>query len=118
MYYRWIDTKKLDWAVTEIRERGRRAWASLDAEERRAKAAADEKAEQEREWQEYCVKQRAFLDEMKKKNREEGLRLAEVYRQREEAREAERQMKKERARAAKAAEEAGDGKGKYPRWTQ
>ena len=68
MYYRWIDKKKPDWAVTEIRERGRRAWASLDAEERRAKAAAEEKAEQEREWQEYCVKQRAFLDEMKKKN--------------------------------------------------
>ena len=95
-----------------------RAWASLDAEERRAKAAEDEKAEQEREWQEYCVKQRAFLDEMKKETRELQLRLAEVYRQREEAREAERQMKKERARAAKAAEEAGDGKGKYPRWTQ
>ena len=67
MYYRWIDTKKPDWAVTEIRERGRRAWASLDVEERHAKAEAEEKAEQEREWQEYCVKQRAFLDEMKKK---------------------------------------------------
>ena len=118
MYYRWIDTKKPEWAVTEIRERGRRAWASLDAEERRAKAAADEKAEQEREWQEYCVKQWAFLDEMNKENRESQLWLAEVYQQREEAREAERQMKKERARATKAAEEAGDGKGKYPRWTQ
>ena len=52
------------------------------------------------------------------KNREEARRMEEQERQRKEAREAERQRKKERAREAKAAEEAGDGKGKYPRWTQ
>ena len=44
MYYRWIDTEMPDWAVTEIRERGRRAWASLDLEERCEKAEAEEKA--------------------------------------------------------------------------
>uniref|UniRef100_A0A8I6YL58 GRF-type domain-containing protein n=1 Tax=Hordeum vulgare subsp. vulgare TaxID=112509 RepID=A0A8I6YL58_HORVV len=104
MYYRWIDTEMPDWAVTEICERGRRAWASLDLEERREKAEAEEKAAQKKEWKEYCVEQRAFLDE--------------VYRQREQAREAEMERKRERARVAKAAEEAGDGKGKYPRWTQ
>uniref|UniRef100_A0A8I6XP47 Uncharacterized protein n=1 Tax=Hordeum vulgare subsp. vulgare TaxID=112509 RepID=A0A8I6XP47_HORVV len=118
MYYRWIDTEMPDWAVTEIRERGRRAWASLDFEERRAKAEAEEKAEQKKEWEDYCVEQRAFIDEMIRKNQEEKLRLEEVYRQREQAREAERVRKRERARAAKAAEEAGDEKGKYPRWTQ
>ena len=118
MYYRWIDTEMPDWAVTEIRERGRRAWASWDLEERREKAEAEEKAAQKKEWEEYCVEQRAFLDEMIRKNQEEKLRLEEVYRQREQAREAERERKRERARAAKAAEEASDGKVKYPRWTQ
>uniref|UniRef100_A0A8I7BCP1 Uncharacterized protein n=1 Tax=Hordeum vulgare subsp. vulgare TaxID=112509 RepID=A0A8I7BCP1_HORVV len=118
MYYRWIDTEMPDWAVTEIRERGRRAWASLDLEERRAKAEAEEKAEQKKEWKDYCVEQRAFIDEMIRKNQEEKLQLEEVYRQREQAREAERERKRERAHVAKAAEEAGDGKGKYPRWTQ
>ena len=37
------------WAVTEIRERSHRAWNSFYAEERREKAEADEKADQERE---------------------------------------------------------------------
>uniref|UniRef100_A0A8I7B1K9 Uncharacterized protein n=1 Tax=Hordeum vulgare subsp. vulgare TaxID=112509 RepID=A0A8I7B1K9_HORVV len=68
MYYRWIDTEMPDWAVTEIRERGRRAWASWDLEERREKAEAEEKAAQKKEWEEYCVEQRAFLDEMIRKN--------------------------------------------------
>ena len=49
MYYRWIDTEKPAWAVTEIRERSHRAWNSFYAEERREKAKAEEKAEQERE---------------------------------------------------------------------
>ena len=53
MYYRWIDTEMPAWAVTEIRERSRRAWNSLFAEERREKAEAEEKAEQERELKEY-----------------------------------------------------------------
>uniref|UniRef100_A0A8I7BF96 Uncharacterized protein n=1 Tax=Hordeum vulgare subsp. vulgare TaxID=112509 RepID=A0A8I7BF96_HORVV len=118
MYYRWIDTEMPDRAVTEIRERGRRAWASWDLEEGREKAEAEEKAAQKKEWEEYCVEQRVFLDEMIRKKQEEKLLLEEVYRQREQAREAERERKRERARAAKAAEEANDGKGKYPRWTQ
>ena len=67
-----------DWAVTEIRERGRRAWASLDLEECRVKAEAEEKAEQKNEWEDYCVEQRAFIDEMIMKNEEEKLRLEEV----------------------------------------
>jgi hypothetical protein len=118
MYYHWIDTKMPAWAVTEIHERSRRAWNSLFAEERREKAEAEEKAEQEEELQKYYAGQRLFLDDWRKKNQEEQRRLAELERQRKEAREAERQRKKERAREAKAAEEAGDGKGKYPRWTQ
>ena len=118
MYYRWIDTKMPDWAVTEIRERGHRAWESFYREERREKAVAEEKAEQERELNEYRAEQKLFFQGLLKKNREEGLHMEEEERQRKETREAERQRKKERAREAKAAEDAGDGKGKYPRWTQ
>ena len=118
MYYRWIDTEKPAWAVTEIRERSRRAWNSLFAEERREKAEAEEKAEQERELKEYYAEQHRFFQDLGKKNREEARPMEEQERQRKEAREAKRQRKKERARQAKAAEEAGDGKGKYPRWTQ
>uniref|UniRef100_A0A8I6WIS5 Uncharacterized protein n=1 Tax=Hordeum vulgare subsp. vulgare TaxID=112509 RepID=A0A8I6WIS5_HORVV len=118
MCYRLIDTEMQDLVVTEIRERGRRAWANFDLEEHRKKAEAEEKAKEKREWQEYYVEQRAMIDEMLKKKREEELRLAEVYRERQEARDAERQGKKETARAAKEAEEAGDGKGKCPHWTR
>ena len=53
MYYRWIDTEMPAWAVTEICERSHRAWNSFYAEERREKAEAEEKAEQERELKEY-----------------------------------------------------------------
>ena len=118
MYYRWIDTEMPAWAVTEIRERSRHAWNSLFAEERREKAEAEEKAEQEKELKKYYAEKRAFFGDLLKKNREKQRRLEELERQRKEAREAERQRKKERAREAKAAEEAGDGKEKYPRWTQ
>ena len=106
------------WAVTEIRERSRRAWDSFYAEERREKAAAAEKAEKERELKEYYAEKKGYFQDLLKKNREEARCMEEQERQRKEAREAERQRKKERAREAKAAEEAGDGKGKYPRWTQ
>ena len=88
MYYRWIDTEKPAWAVTEIRERSRRAWNSLFAEERREKAEAEEKAEQERELKEYYAEQHRFFEEMGKKNREEARRMEEQERQRKEAREA------------------------------
>jgi hypothetical protein len=118
MYYRWIDMEMPAWAVTEIRERSRRAWASFDAEERREKAAAEEKAEQERELKEYYAEQKGYIQDLLKKNREEARRMEKTQRQRNEAREAERQRKKERkkerAREAEAAEEAGDGKEKYP----
>ncbi|XBI73049.1 hypothetical protein VPH35_066876 [Triticum aestivum] len=67
MYYRWIDTEKPAWAVTEIRERSRRAWNSLFAEERREKAEAEEKAEQERELKEYYAEQHRVFQEMGKK---------------------------------------------------
>ena len=68
MYYRWIDTEMPAWAVTEIRERSRCAWNSFYAEERREKAEAEEKAEQERELKEYYAEQhRFFFQEMGKK---------------------------------------------------
>ena len=64
------------------------------------------------------MRSNTVFPDLGKKNREEARRMEEQEWQRKEAREAERQRKKERARQAKAAEEAGDGKGKYPRWTQ
>jgi hypothetical protein len=47
MYYRWIDTKMLEWAEREIRVRSGRAWESLYAGEREKEAVAKEKAERE-----------------------------------------------------------------------
>ena len=61
MYYRWIDTEKPAWAVTEIPERSRRAWNSFYAKERCEKAEAEEKAEQERELKEYYAEQHLFF---------------------------------------------------------
>jgi len=80
-------------------------------------SSSGESRARERELNEYRAEQKLFFQGLLKKNREEGLRMEEE-RQRKETREAERQRKKERAREAKAAEDAGDGKGKYPRWTQ
>jgi len=72
MYYRWIDTEKPAWAVTEIRERSRRAWNSLFAEERREKAEAEEKAEQERELKEYYAEQHRFFSGFRKEKQGRG----------------------------------------------
>lgn len=51
--------------MTEIRERSRRAWDSLYTEERREKAATEEKAgqerERERELKEYYAEEKCFL---------------------------------------------------------
>ena len=55
------------WAVTEIRERSRRAWNSLFTEERREKAETEEKVEQERELKEYYAEQHRVFQEMGKK---------------------------------------------------
>ena len=104
--------------MREVNDRLRRAWASLDREERQQKAEAQLKAQQDREMKEYKKEKAHFFQEMGRKNDEARLRMEEEERQRKEAREAERQRLKERARQAQAAEEAGDRKGKYPRWTQ
>ena len=72
MYYRWIDTEMPAWAVTEIRERSRRAWNSLFAEERREKAEAEEKAEQERELKEYYAEQHRFFLGFRKEKQGRG----------------------------------------------
>ena len=90
MYYHWIDTEKLAWAVTEIRERSRRAWNSFYAEERREKAEAEEKAEQERELKEYYAEQKGYFQDLLKKNREGARRMEEQERQQKKAREVER----------------------------
>lgn len=117
-YYRWIDTKQPEWALREIKERSRAAWKKFYAAERREKAATLEKAKQEKEMKEYKEERRRFLQEMGRKNDEDRVRMQEEERQRKEAREVERQRMKDRARLAQAAEEAGDRKVKFPRWTQ
>ena len=66
MYYRWIDTEMPAWAVTEIRERSRRAWDSFYVKERRKKTAAAEKAQQERELKEYYAKEKCFVQDLLK----------------------------------------------------
>ena len=117
-YYRWIDRKQPEWAMREVNDRQRRAWESLDREERQQKAEAWVKAEQDRQMKEYRAEQVRFFRGMGRKNDEARLRMEEEERQRKVAREAERQRLKESAREAQAAEEFGDRKGKYPRWTQ
>ena len=67
---------------------------------------------------EYREEQVRFFREMGRKNDETRLRMEEEERQCKEARETERHRLKERARQAQVAEDAGDRKGKYPRWTQ
>ena len=94
MYYHWIDTEKPAWAVTEIRERSRRAWNSLFAEERREKAEAEEKAEQERELKEYYAEQHRLFQDLGKKNREEARRM-------EERNDSERRLVRRRGRERK-----------------
>ena len=82
MYYRWIDTEMPAWAVTEIRERSRRAWNSLFAEERREKAEAEEKAERERERvKRILCGATPFFSGFRKENREEARCMEEQERQ-------------------------------------
>ena len=76
-YYRWIDKKQPEWAVREVNDRLRRAWASLDREERNQKAEAQLKAQQDREMKEYKKEKAHFFQEMGRKNDEARLRMEE-----------------------------------------
>lgn len=106
-WYCWIDTEQPDWAVEEIKERGRLAWARLRMEEEMEKYVEQRNAEK--------AEEQRYMHEKK----EERKRLIEEEKQRQqELREADRQRKRERAAQAQAAEERGDNKGKWPRWTQ
>jgi hypothetical protein len=63
-----------------------------------------------------------FFQELGRKtdreNEEARIRMQVEERQRKETCEEDRQRKGERARQAKAAEEAGETKGNWPHWTQ
>ena len=43
MWYHWIDTEQPAWAVQELKDRGRRAWASFYEAEREEKEAEERK---------------------------------------------------------------------------
>ena len=43
MWYHWIDTEQPAWAVQELKDRGRRAWASFYEAEREEKEADERK---------------------------------------------------------------------------
>ena len=114
MWYHWIDIEQPAWAVQEIEERGRRAWAQFHEEERAERAAARAKKERER-----AQAQQARNREVNQKRREEeaARRYAEEQAAKERS-EAQRNEYRERAAEAEAAEKRGDKTGKYPRWTQ
>ena len=114
MWYHWIDTEQPAWALQELKDRGRRAWASFyeaereekEAEERK-KALAARKAEKARilKWKQQEAEERAA----RRHAEEQGAK-----RRREE----QRQIYRQRAAEAEAAEKRGDTSGKFPRWTQ
>ena len=114
MWYHWIDTEQPAWAVQEIKERGRRAWASLYDAEREENEAEERK----RALAARTVEQ-ARIRKLKQQEMEE--RAARRYAEEQGAkrlREEQRQIYRERAAEAEAAEKRGDKSGKYPRWTQ
>ena len=106
-WYYWIDTEQPEWALREIAERGRLAWARLHMEEEMKKSVARRNAE--------IAEEQRYMRE----KREERKRMwEEEERQRKEARETHRRILSERAAEARAAEERGDKTGKWPRWTK
>ena len=117
-WYHWIDTEQPAWALQEIKDRSRRAWDSLYAEERAEKAAARAKEERERALAELRAEQARNREVNRRRMAEEDERRCAAEEVRKEAREAERQRLREMAVEAQAAEERGDKTGKYPRWTQ
>lgn len=48
-WFHWIDTEQPDWARRDTEKHHRRAWSNFFEEERREKAAANDKAEKERD---------------------------------------------------------------------
>ena len=117
-WYHWIDTEQPAWALQEIKDRSRRAWERLYAEERAEAAAAHMKEERERALAELRAEQDRNREVNRRRMAEEDERRCAAEEVRKEAREAERQRLRERAAEAQAAEERGDKTGKYPRWTQ
>ena len=117
-WYHWIDTEQPAWALQEIKDRSRRAWDSLYAEERAKNVAARAKEERERALAELRAEQARNREVNRRRMAEEDERRCAAKEVRKEAREAEMQRLRERAAEAQAAEERGDKTGKYPRWTQ
>ena len=92
----WLDTEQSQKAKDHI--------------EREARWAAER-------WQQMLHEEK--MEEKRKKDQEDiRKRIAEVERQEAEAREADREKKRERARCAKEAGPEAIMKGKYPRCTQ
>ena len=110
MWYHWIDNEQPAWAVQELKDRGRRAWASFYEAERKEKEAEQRKA------------RKAEKARFRKLNQQEAEERAARRHAEEQGakwhREEQRQIYRERPAEADAAEKRGDTTGKFPRWTQ
>jgi hypothetical protein len=110
MWFHWIDTEQPAWAVQAIKDKARRAWASFYEAEQDEKEAAERKARNAEKARIRKLKQQEAEERAARKRAEEQ----GAKRRREE----QRQIYRERAAQAEAAEKRGDTAGKFPRWTQ
>ena len=114
MWYHWIDTEQPAWAQQEIKDRGRRAWKSLRDAEREEKEAEERKIA-------LAARKAEKARILKLKQQEAEERAARRHAEEQGAkrrRDEQRQIYRQRAAEAEAAEKRGDTSGKFPRWTQ
>ena len=114
MWYHWIDTEQPAWAVQELKDRGRRAWASFYEAEREEKEAEERKIA-------LAARKAEKARILKLKQQEAEERAARRHAEEQGAkrrREKQRQIYRQMAAEAEAAEKRGDTSGKFPRWTQ
>jgi hypothetical protein len=107
-WFHRVDKEQPDWARKEVEEKNRRAWARFFDDERWEKAAANDKAQRERQIQKLRAEQARNREvNQKSKDEEDARRYAEeeVHR---EAREAERKRLRESAAESHAAQERDD----------
>ena len=114
MWFHWIDTEQPAWALKELKDRGRRAWASFYEAEREEKEAEERKIA-------LAARKAEKARILKLKQQEAEERAARRHAEEQGAkrrREEQRQIYRQRAAEAEAAEKRGDTSGKFPRWTQ
>jgi hypothetical protein len=103
-----------NWAVRETKERLHIAWENFHKAKRAEKAAAREKAEEERWLKKKREEERAYNREQLLNCEERLCVMKEEEARKKHFREAERERKRERATETEAVEKRGDKKGKFP----